>query len=128
MRRQRIRVLRHAGTGAANVVPGSVEVDFNFRFSTQSTETSLRERVESILAQHKLEYAVRWTLGQACQNSWRMKPNDPLVRWAKQVAERRGRGRAIVAMTRKLAGILFALWRDGTTYDPKRLEEDSSIM
>jgi len=53
----------HAGTGAANVIPGSVEVDFNFRFSTQSTEASLRERVESIFKKHKLEYAVSWTLG-----------------------------------------------------------------
>ena len=53
----------HAGTGAANVIPGSVEVDFNFRFSTQSTEAALRERVEAILNKHKLEHAVSWTLG-----------------------------------------------------------------
>jgi succinyl-diaminopimelate desuccinylase len=53
----------HAGTGAANVIPGSVEVEFNFRFSTQSTEASLRERVEAIFKKHKLEYAVSWTLG-----------------------------------------------------------------
>lgn len=70
---------------------------------------------------------VRWTLGQACWSAWRCKPNDPLVRWAKQVAERRGRSIAIVAMTRKLAGILFALWRDGTTYDPARLARDSQM-
>jgi len=53
----------HAGTGAANVIPGSVEVDFNFRFSTQSTDASLRERAEAILRKHKLDYAVSWTLG-----------------------------------------------------------------
>ena len=53
----------HAGTGAANVIPGSVEVDFNFRFSTQSTEASLRERVEAILKKHQLDYALSWTLG-----------------------------------------------------------------
>src|SRR5678815_140551 len=53
----------HAGTGAANVVPGSVEVDFNFRFSTESTDASLKQRVEGILAKHKLEYALDWTLG-----------------------------------------------------------------
>ena len=53
----------HAGTGAANVVPGSVEIDFNFRFSTESTEASLKERVESILKKHGLEYALAWTLG-----------------------------------------------------------------
>jgi succinyl-diaminopimelate desuccinylase len=53
----------HAGTGAANVVPGSVEVDFNFRFSTESTDASLKQRLEAILKKHGLEYAVEWTLG-----------------------------------------------------------------
>jgi succinyl-diaminopimelate desuccinylase len=52
-----------AGTGAANVIPGSVEVDFNFRFSTESSETSLRQRVEAILKRHGLEYTINWTLG-----------------------------------------------------------------
>jgi succinyl-diaminopimelate desuccinylase len=53
----------HAGTGAANVVPGSVEVDFNFRFSTESSDSSLRQRTESILARHGLDYSVSWVLG-----------------------------------------------------------------
>jgi succinyl-diaminopimelate desuccinylase len=53
----------HAGTGAGNVIPGSVEVDFNFRFSTESTEASLRQRVESILRKHGLDYRLDWTLG-----------------------------------------------------------------
>ena len=53
----------HAGTGAANVVPGRVEVDFNFRFSTESTDASLRQRVAAILKKHNLEYSVEWTLG-----------------------------------------------------------------
>jgi succinyl-diaminopimelate desuccinylase len=53
----------HAGTGAANVVPGSAEVDFNFRFSTESTDASLRSRVEAILRKHALDYAIDWTLG-----------------------------------------------------------------
>src|SRR3954447_23970475 len=53
----------HAGTGAANVVPGSVEVDFNFRFSTDSTDLSLKQRVEAILAKHGLEYSVSWVVG-----------------------------------------------------------------
>jgi len=53
----------HAGTGAANVVPGSVEVDFNFRFSTESTENSLKQKTESILKKHGLEYSVSWVLG-----------------------------------------------------------------
>src|SRR5690349_8486628 len=53
----------HAGTGAGNVVPGAVEVDFNFRFSTESTDASLRQRVEALLRKHSLEYAIDWTLG-----------------------------------------------------------------
>jgi succinyl-diaminopimelate desuccinylase len=53
----------HAGTGAANVVPGSVVVDFNFRFSTESTDASLRERVEQILNKHRLDYSIDWVLG-----------------------------------------------------------------
>jgi succinyl-diaminopimelate desuccinylase len=53
----------HAGTGAANVIPGSVEVDFNFRFSTENTDSSLKQKVESILAKHGLEYSIEWTLG-----------------------------------------------------------------
>jgi succinyl-diaminopimelate desuccinylase len=53
----------HAGTGAANVVPGAVEVDFNFRFSTESTDASLKERVHAILKKHALEYSITWTLG-----------------------------------------------------------------
>lgn len=64
---------------------------------------------------------VRWTLGQACWCAWRNQPDDPLVQWAKKVAERRGRRIAIVAMARRLAGILFAIWRDGTRYDPAKV-------
>jgi succinyl-diaminopimelate desuccinylase len=53
----------HAGTGAANVVPGTVEVDFNFRFSTESSDESLRKRVGSVLDKHGLEYSITWLLG-----------------------------------------------------------------
>ena len=53
----------HAGTGAGNVVPGTVAVDFNFRFSTESTDQSLRQRVEAALRKQGLEYALEWTLG-----------------------------------------------------------------
>src|SRR3989442_6220149 len=53
----------HAGTGAGNVVPGSLALDFNFRFSTQSTDLSLRQRVEAALKKHGLEFTIEWTLG-----------------------------------------------------------------
>ena len=53
----------HAGTGVGNVIPGSVEVDFNFRFSTESTDTGLMQRVEDLLKKHGLEYSMSWVLG-----------------------------------------------------------------
>ncbi|MDK9725318.1 MAG: succinyl-diaminopimelate desuccinylase [Sterolibacteriaceae bacterium MAG5] len=51
------------GTGATNVVPGELEVLFNFRFSTASTMEGLQSRVHEILDRHGLEYAIQWTLG-----------------------------------------------------------------
>jgi transposase len=46
--------------------------------------------------------------------------NAGLKAWANGIAERRGKGRAAVALARKLARILFAMWRDGTDFDPTR--------
>lgn len=46
--------------------------------------------------------------------------SHPMLAWAQQVADRRGRPIAAVALARKLVGILFAIWRDGTTYERKR--------
>ena len=53
----------HGGTGASNIIPGSVVVDFNFRFCTESTPESLRARVEEVLNRHGLDYELQWTLG-----------------------------------------------------------------
>ena len=52
----------HSGTGALNVVPGSLEAAFNFRFCTASTAQSLRERTESILRRHGLEFDIAWNV------------------------------------------------------------------
>jgi len=52
----------HAGTGANNVIPGDMTVDFNFRFSTASTAEGLEARVHAILDRHGLEYQLDWTL------------------------------------------------------------------
>ncbi|MES2741424.1 MAG: succinyl-diaminopimelate desuccinylase [Pseudomonadota bacterium] len=52
----------HAGTGANNVIPGQLEIDFNFRFSTASTAEQLQSRLHAILDKHALDYDVRWTL------------------------------------------------------------------
>lgn len=53
----------HAGTGANNVIPGTLEILFNFRFSTESTVDQLKQRVHNILDKHGLEYELNWTLG-----------------------------------------------------------------
>jgi len=53
----------HAGTGASNVIPGSAVIDFNFRFSTESTPESLQQRVHAVLDAHKVDYTLAWTIG-----------------------------------------------------------------
>ena len=61
---------------------------------------------------------LRWALVQAAWSLWRTRPTDRNVVWAQEVAKRRGKRVAIVALARKLAGILFAMWRNGTDYNP----------
>jgi succinyl-diaminopimelate desuccinylase len=51
-----------AGTGAENVIPGALEMWFNFRFSTAVTDTQLKERTEAVLKKHGLDYQLAWTL------------------------------------------------------------------
>jgi len=51
-----------AGTGATNVIPGRVTLDFNFRFSTASTVESLKQRVAAVLDAHGLDYTLDWSL------------------------------------------------------------------
>ena len=53
----------HAGTGAGNVIPGECVVDFNFRFSTESTVQELQKGVEEVLVLHKLNYELTWVVG-----------------------------------------------------------------
>jgi len=52
----------NGGTGATNVIPGTVEVQFNFRFSTEVTEQQLRQRTQDILQAGQLEYELQWHL------------------------------------------------------------------
>lgn len=57
----------HGGTGASNIIPGTVVIDFNFRFSTESTPEGLQQRLLAVLAKHGLQdgqdYELAWTLG-----------------------------------------------------------------
>ena len=67
----------HAGVGANNVIPATLELCFNFRFSTESSEASLRDRVEQILRMNEVGYTIEWHLsGQPFLTA----SNAPLVR------------------------------------------------
>jgi succinyl-diaminopimelate desuccinylase len=52
-----------AGTGVDNVIPGELTVQFNFRFNTESTVTTLQQRVEALLHTHGLRYTLHWVVG-----------------------------------------------------------------
>ena len=74
---------------------------------------------------------VRWALTQAAWSAWIHRKSDPMVLWARRIAERRGKHVAVVALARKLAGILYAIWRHGTRYDPslgaQRIDADGVV-
>ena len=53
----------HGGTGASNVIPGHLDIQFNFRFATASTPESLKSKVDEILTRYGLDYSIAWTLG-----------------------------------------------------------------
>jgi transposase len=59
---------------------------------------------------------LRRALVQAAWCGLRSRSNDPMLRWARELANRKHRFIAVVALARKLAGVLFAIWRDGSTY------------
>ncbi len=63
---------------------------------------------------------LRRVLIQAAWTALRTRPHDPMVVWATRLGARKHKFIAVVALARKLTGILFALWRDGTSYQPHR--------
>ena len=62
---------------------------------------------------------VRRALVQVSWNLRRLRPLDPISQWATEIEKRRGKFVATVAVARKLTGILYALWRDGSRYEPQ---------
>lgn len=52
----------HSGTGVTNVIPGTLTLQFNFRFSTESSAASLKKQVESLLKKHNIKYTLSWNL------------------------------------------------------------------
>ena len=124
------RLMSVPGVGPATAVSFKATLDVVERFPNA-------HRAESYLGLTAGEYAssmklqrtgitkagstrMRWLLVQAAWTARRSAKNDPMVLWAKEVEKRRGVKVAIVALARKIAGILFALWRDRTLYSPKR--------
>ena len=77
-----------------------------------------RQRLTSITKAGSTK--MRWALVQACWSARRWRPNDPMVQWSLEVERRRGKRIAVVALARKLVGILYAIWRDGSSYNPLR--------
>ncbi len=70
----------NGGTGASNVIPGDLNVQFNLRFSTEITDQAIRSRIEDILDEHQLDYTLDWSLsGQPF-----LTPGGKLVEAAKQ--------------------------------------------
>ncbi len=90
----------HAGTGATNVIPGALDVQFNFRHATASSAQSLRERLAAVLDRHGLDYSIAWT-GQGAPF---LTPRGRLVD-------------AATAAIREVAGVDAALSCTGGTSD-----------
>jgi succinyl-diaminopimelate desuccinylase len=90
----------HAGTGAGNVIPGDAVIDFNFRFSTESTPQSLKSRVHAVLDKHGLAYELAWTLG-----------GEPFLTPIGELSE------ALVAAIRATTGVTTELSTTGGTSD-----------
>jgi len=76
--------------------------------------SSTRKQITSITKAGSA--AVRWLLIEAAWTALRTVPDDPMCRWAKHIAERRGTKIAVTALARKLAGILYSIWRERTPY------------
>jgi transposase len=83
-------------------------------------EDSSSERKQRLSITKAGSARVRAALVQAAWSARRWRPHDPMVRWCLEVEKRRGKRVAVVALARKLAGIMFALWRDASVYNPLR--------
>jgi transposase len=83
--------------------------------------SSDRKRMTSITKAGSAK--MRWCLIQAAWSCRMTRQHQPIKDWADAIEKRRGRAIATVALARKIAGILYALWRDGSQYDPMRGSE-----
>ena len=90
----------NGGTGAFNVIPGTIEIYFNFRFSTASTALNLQSRTEDILRKHRLDFDITWTLA-----------GKPFLTTRGELVE------ALTKSVQKVAGITPQLSTSGGTSD-----------
>ncbi len=81
-------------------------------------ESSSGETIQRMGITRAGSVRARTILVQAAWVAWRTRPNDPMVQWARQIATRRPKQIAIVALARKMVGVMFAIWRDETSYSP----------
>jgi transposase len=124
------RLMTVPGVGPVTALRFVAAIDENQRFRSAHAvesylglvpgEYSSSGRQERLSITKAGPASVRWVLVQAAWSMRRTCPSDPAVLWAAEVEKRRGRRVAIVALARKLAGILHAIWRDGTSYEPAR--------
>ncbi len=89
-----------AGTGASNVIPGELQVQFNFRFSTELTDVAIKEKVHALLDRHGLDYELNWTLS-----------GHPFLTASGELVE------ATVAAIRDVSGLTTELSTSGGTSD-----------
>ena len=125
-----VRLMTVPGVGVITALRFVATVDDISRFASAHKlesylglvpgERSSSERRQQLGITKAGSTAMRWTILQAAWAIVRSGKDSPLHRWAEAVAQRRGRRIAVVAVARKIAGILFAMWRDGTTYAPLR--------
>ena len=124
------RLMTVPGVGPVTAVRFKAALDDRTRFrSAHAVESYLGlvpGQYSSSSSQHYLGItkagppALRACLVQAAWSARRCNVTSPMVQWSAEVEKRRGKHVAVVALARKLAGILFALWRDGSEYDRSR--------
>jgi transposase len=98
--------------------PSAHELESYLGVTPGEDSSSQRKRLTSITKAGPK--AVRWTLVQAAWVARRCRKSDPMVAWALEVEARRGAPIAIIALARKMAGILWAMWKTGSKYDPAK--------
>jgi transposase len=125
-----VRLMSVPGVGPANAVMFKAVLDDEQRFSQAHAvesylgltpgERSSSNKVRRTSITKAGSSSMRRLLIQAAHVARHCRPDDPMVLWSRRVEQRRGKKVAVVALARKLAGILYALWRDGSTYIPTR--------